>query len=427
MTTTDETDAEGAVPAEPAGPTDSPADPVPGGPGVLRVAALASLGAGAIHATAAGSHSEHRAAVVAFTVTALLQIGWGALALARRERLLVPAGIAVNGAALAGWAMAKTSGIGFVDGLNAQEDVQFADAVAAALAALAVVGAALALVRGLSWAARPRPGLVALAGVATVVLVVPGMVSTTSHSHPGGHGHDEVAGHGEAAAHDETAGHDDHAGGHGHEGAAMPAEARPYDATLPVDLSGMPGVTPEQQREAEELVKITLERLPQFADPEYAYAQGYRSIRDAATGHEHFMKWELIDDGRMLDPDYPESLVYEVDRATGEKRLAAAMFMANRGDTLDTVPDIGGPLVQWHIHNDLCFAGEENEWFVAGVAPPPRECREGTSRLGEPVPMVHVWIVPHECGPFSALDGIGAGQIAEGEERLCDHHHGAPA
>ena len=35
MTTTDETDAEGAVPAEPPGPTDAPVDPVPGGPGVL--------------------------------------------------------------------------------------------------------------------------------------------------------------------------------------------------------------------------------------------------------------------------------------------------------------------------------------------------------------------------------------------------------
>lgn len=424
MTTIDENDTGGA---EPAGPAEPAADPVPGGPGVLRVAAVASLGAGAIHATAAGAHSEHRAAVVAFTVTALLQIGWGALALARRERLLVPAGIAVNGVALVGWVLAKTSGIGFVAGLDAQEDIQFADAAAAGLAAVAVVGAVLALVRGLSWATRPRPGLVAVAGLAAVALVVPGMVSTTSHAHPGGPGHDEVAGHGEAAAHDEVAGHDDHAGEHGHAGEAMPAEPKPYDATLPVDLGDMPGVSAEQQREAEELVTITLERLPQFADPEYAYAQGYRSIRDAATGHEHFMKWELIDDGRMLDPDHPESLVYEVDRNTGEKRLAAAMYMANGGDTLDTVPDIGGPLVQWHIHNDLCFAGEENAWVVAGVAPPPRECPEGTSRLGEPVPMVHVWIVPHECGPFSALEGVGAGQIPDGEERLCDHHHGAPS
>jgi hypothetical protein len=40
------------------------------------------------------------------------------------------------------------------------------------------------------------------------------------------------------------------------------------------------------------------------------------------------------------------------------------------------------------------------------------------------VPLIHVWIVPHACGPFAALEGVGAGQIAPGETRLCDHAHG---
>ena len=26
-----------------------------------------------------------------------------------------------------------------------------------------------------------------------------------------------------------------------------------------------------------------------------------------------------------------------------------------------------------------------------------------------PTPMIHVWITPHECGPFAALEGHGAG------------------
>jgi hypothetical protein len=34
--------------------------------------------------------------------------------------------------------------------------------------------------------------------------------------------------------------------------------------------------------------------------------------------------------------------------------------------------------------------------------------------------MLHVWIEPHKCGPFAALEGVGAGQIKEGEARLCD-------
>ena len=44
---------------------------------------------------------------------------------------------------------------------------------------------------------------------------------------------------------------------------------------------------------------------------------------------------------------------------------------------------------------------------------------------GEESPMIHVWIVPHPCGPFAALEGLAAGQVKEGEERWCDHAHGS--
>ena len=39
--------------------------------------------------------------------------------------------------------------------------------------------------------------------------------------------------------------------------------------------------------------------------------------------------------------------------------------------------------------------------------------------------MVHVWLENQACGPFAALEGIGGGQIAEGETVNCDHAHGA--
>jgi hypothetical protein len=385
-------------------------------PGVLRVAALASLGAGAIHATAAGAHSEHRSAVIAFVLIAVAQIGWGAWAYSRAGRLVSLVGAAINAAAIGGWIMAKTSGLTFVTGLDVKESVQFADAVAAGLAAVAVVGALAALAGRVSLTARPHPAVVGVAAVAVLALAVPGMVRTGSHSHAGGHGHTETAGHSHGAG---TSDHADH---------AAAEEPKPYDATLPVDLGGTPGVTAEQQAEAENLVTISLEKLPQFSDIPTIEAMGYRSIGDAGTGNEHFMKWDLISDGRVLDPDYPESLVFDVNRETGEKTLAAAMYMANLGDTLDTVPTLGGDLVQWHIHDNLCFIGETNAWRVGDVAPEGEECRPGTFRLGNNhVPMVHVWIRPHPCGPFAALEGIGGGQIASGEERLCDHAHGAPS
>ncbi len=38
--------------------------------------------------------------------------------------------------------------------------------------------------------------------------------------------------------------------------------------------------------------------------------------------------------------------------------------------------------------------------------------------------MIHVWIVPRACGPFAALEGVGAGQVKPGETANCDHAHG---
>jgi hypothetical protein len=371
---------------------------------ILAIAALASIGAGAVHATAVGSHNEHRQAMYAFAVLAVFQVAWGALALVRPSRWVSLLGAAGNAAALGGWVLARTSGISFVDGLEESEKVQFADGLAAGLAGVAVLGGLLAaagVVARFSWGRRPQPVLVGTAVLATLGLVVPGMVNAAGHAHAGGH-HDMA----------------------GHESAAIPPQ--PYDGTLPVDFSGVPGVSAEEQQEAEELATRTIERLPQWEDTRTAYEAGFRSIRDAASGVEHYVNWRWIDDDHLLDPDYPESLVYRVD---GERRtLVAAMYIARSTDTLETAPEIGGDLIQWHIHDNLCYSGETYAWTVAGIADPPAPCPPGTRRLGgNNGPMIHVWLTAHPCGPFAALEGVGGGQIPEGETRACDHQHGDPS
>jgi hypothetical protein len=374
---------------------------------LVTAAALASIGAGAIHATAAGAHSEHRAAVVAFALTAVFQIGWGAVVLVRPERSVALVGVAGNVAALGGWALAKTNGIAFVTGLDVQEGPEFADTLAAALAVVAVVGALVVLLPGLSARLSGRqPALVGLATVAALALTVPGMVAAGSHSHAGGHEHGgDAAGH----EHDHGAAGEESAAGHehaGHEGAVAPT---PYDPTKPLDLGGVEGVTPEQQAAAENLIAITLWRLPQWSDPK-------------VTGYEHLIQWDWINDDDILDPERPESLVYRVDR-DGSRTLEAAMYMLPQGNTLDAVPELGGKLTQWHIHDNLCFSpGEAPK--VRGLTGAGGGCPAGLVKL-DAVPMIHVWIVPHRCGPFAALEGVGGGQIKEGEERLCDHAHGA--
>jgi hypothetical protein len=352
----------------------------------LVVARLASLGAGAIHLRAVGLHGEHRQAAVAFALLAAFQVAWGVLALVRPYRAAIALGALVNAVALGGWLATRTSGIGFVDGLEVAESPGFADGVAAVLAAVAVLGAVAYLI------APSRLRLPVLAGpvpaaAVTGALVVAAIVAATGDTHA--HSDDQPV---------------------------------PYDGTLPVDLSGVPGQTPEQEAEAEALVTANIQALPRFADPEVAYAAGYRSVDDSDTGVEHFINWSLLDDGRDLDAQYPESLVYKVE-PDGGRTLEAAMYVLEPPATLDTVPPLGGPLVQYHVHNDLCWEGQDGAYTVFAADPLPAPCPAGSHRrLLEP--MLHVWIVANPCGPFAALEGISGGQVREGEEVLCDHVHG---
>ena len=209
---------------------------------------------------------------------------------------------------------------------------------------------------------------------------------------------------------------------HGEHDPAATVAPVPYDPTKPIDLGGVEGVTLEQQAAAENLVAINLVRLPQWSDYRVAEAAGFISIGDGLTGREHFVQWDWIDDDVALDPDFPESLVYE-PQPDGSKKLVSAMYMLPSSVELEDVPDIGGALTQWHIHDNLCYTAGSGP-KVAGLTNSKGECPAPLVKH-DPVPMIHVWITPHPCGPFASLEGVGAGQIAEGEKRLCDTAHGS--
>ena len=388
----------------------------------MAVAGIASLGAGAIHAVAIGVHGEPRQMAYAFTAVAVAQLAFGALALVRGGRAVATAGVLVSGAALGGWLMAKTTGIGFIDGFGEAEPVEMADGVAALLAAVAFLPSVRELIAPGAVVGRPLPRPTALltrsaVGIAVVGLSIAAMIATSDHDASGhSHGDEAAAGH----SHGDVATGADHEDGDDHEHSTSNVPSVVYDPTQPLNFSGVDGVSPEQQAAAENLVALTLARLPQFADASEAEAQGWSSIGDGFTGHEHLIKWDLINDDKVLDPDYPESLVY--DTSGGGRRLVSAMFMLPQGSTLDDVPELGGALTQWHIHDDLCFTPGENP-RVAGITSVGGTCPNGLQKL-EPVPMIHVWIEPHPCGPFAALEGVAAGQVREGETHLCDHVHG---
>ena len=400
----------------------------------MASAGVLSHGAGAIHAAAIGVHAETRPAALAFTAVAALQLAWGGVALVRSNRLVAVVGMLLGAGALAGWALAKTSGISFIEGLDVAEPVQFVDGLAAAMAALSGLLAAVALGRSAEVKAGgvPRMPLSVVAGVVAAVSVF-GMATAGTHVHAHGDGETvEAGGHrhggseaetasGDAVAHDADGTHADgsaeHAEGEAH--TAQAVAAVPYDPTKPIDLGGVEGVTLEQQAIAENIVSVTLVGLPQWADYQVAEAAGFNSIGDGLTGVEHFINEEFLDDDVIMDPNRPESLVYNTEG--GGKRLVAAMYMLKRGTPMAEVPELGGPLMQWHTHENLCYRPDGK---LGGLTNAAGECRPGLIKP-VPTPMIHVWIEPHKCGPFAALEGIGGGTIAEGEEVLCDHAHGA--
>ncbi|MGI8755141.1 MAG: hypothetical protein ACR2MB_04635 [Acidimicrobiales bacterium] len=407
MTTTIELDA-GASADEPpvvrpARPTPSSADPRP--PRPLAIAAIASLSAGAIHAAAIGSYAEWPRASEMFTAVALFQLGWGALALVRRTKTVALIGAVGNAALFAGWILARWKGLSFIGGLERVEPIQIADAIGAALALLSALAAATVF-----FGYRPKLGRPLLASLAATVLALsalPGMVEAGKHVHQGG---------GAVPAVEVVQGKTRVVK------ISQPVPPKPYDPKAPIDLGGVRGVTQAQQARAENIVAETVVRLPQWSDPAHAEAAGFRSIGDGVTGFEHFINWSYIDDGKILDPDRPESLVYRVEN--GKRTLQSAMYMLKPGSNLNSVPDIGGKLTQWHIHDNLCFTNDKVAPHVAGLTDGGGNCRAPLVKL-QPVPMIHVWIVPQTCGPFSALEGVGAGQVKPGETANCDHAHGS--
>jgi hypothetical protein len=193
---------------------------------------------------------------------------------------------------------------------------------------------------------------------------------------------------------------------------------KPSDTThTALELKATTGVTPAELARADHLLHSTISGLAEWNTPARAQAAGYRSIGDGVTGDEHFVNWSYVDDGHILDPKRPESLVYE--NRNGRQSVVAAMYMLPFGSNFSDVPDVGGGLTQWHVHADLCLTNDPNQKFVAGFAALNGPCPAGTTKAGDQ-PMLHVWRVPNPCGPFAALEGVGAGQVPTGQTRLCD-------
>ena len=399
------------------------------------IAGVAAIGAGLLHVSAVGLHAEEPGLARIFVVLALLQLTVGAAQIIRPHAIVLVASLVVNAFAVGGWFVTRLSGISWIKGLQVRESPQLADTICAGLGLVAVgMTLGLFLAGPLVNAETGRwPAYLPVLAIGAAVAI--GMWSGTTHEHE--HGDESAAGVDHHASSDITVASDGHS--HSTDSSEVPVTnlehdhelswPRPYDPELGIDISGVPGVSSEQEARARDLILATQSVLPQWADYDRAVAEGWISIGDEGTGHEHLVNRRLIADGKFLDPTAPESLVYAVEN--GSKTLVSAMFMADPGVEIDDpeLTDFAGPLMQWHVHDNLCFRNDASgRSVVAGVLDARGECPSGAALGGLGIAMVHVWIAAHPCGPFAALEGEGAGRadVPEAERvDMCDHSHDA--
>jgi hypothetical protein len=360
--------------------------------GALYVAALASAGAGLIHAAAAGAHAGDRVTVVLFAMVAVAQVGWAAVALQRPERAVALVGAGLNAALVLAWLATRTVGLPLLDALREPEAAGVQDTVCAGLGLVAAGLALVAVVRP-RWRAGAMPPLAASAlAVLVVALAVPTMAADHAH---GGDEHDH-----ESGAEETAAGHEHAASDDAHEDGAPEADdgATDHDHDdIPERLDHEP--TDDQLAAARQLVADTEAALAGYADVAAAEAAGYVSIGDARSGVEHFINHDHLQDEGVLDPNEVESLVYRV-LPDGGRELISAMYVLPPGSTIDDAPDVAGNLTVWHGHDNLCW--DPAGMRIAGVVVNGR-CRPGGVQ-GQGMPMLHVWVVPNDCGPFAGTD-----------------------
>lgn len=182
---------------------------LPFGRVVISGLALASLGAGLIHFSAAPDHASWPLHVGFFVAAGVAQVLWAALVLRRASRPVLSVGAAGNLALVGVWLLSRTSGIGFAPGAETVEPVGFKDAVAVFLELSVAAGVGLLAV-------LPREGreLLLPKGRAAVGAVVAGVALMTAAglglAPP--YGHERAAG--ELAGHAHRGGKQgDHHGG----------------------------------------------------------------------------------------------------------------------------------------------------------------------------------------------------------------------
>jgi hypothetical protein len=158
-----------------------------------------------------------------------------------------------------------------------------------------------------------------------------------------------------------------------------------------LDPATLASGTADQQAAANRLWKATDKATVRYRSLSAARSDGYIAFNPVGDPLVHYVNPAYMRDGRILDPQHVESLVYE--NTLHGPVLVAAMYSLE--DPYAAPPDVAGPVTPWHRHDDLCFTSAGQ---VVGAAP---ACPPGSGTYNTPW-MLHVWLVPNRYGRFAA-------------------------
>ncbi len=150
--------------------------------------------------------------------------------------------------------------------------------------------------------------------------------------------------------------------------------------------------TAEQVAAAQALADATRQAAQRFARLEDAIAAGF-TLPPGGTGPDvHMENKANRSDGRVLDPEHPETLVYAIDG--GRATLLGVVYVMEQAGVPGPQP--GGPITRWHAHN-ICLTLLPPGF---GIVSPFGSCPALSVNLTVPE-MMHVWIVDNPNGPFA--------------------------
>jgi hypothetical protein len=158
--------------------------------------------------------------------------------------------------------------------------------------------------------------------------------------------------------------------------------------------------TPAQAEAAAQLAARTREAIARYADIEVALREGYAGPVAAGGTDVHLEHEAYGSDGRILDPQRPEQLVYAVDG--GRATLLGAVFQMERAG--EAGPEPGGPITGWHGHNVCLMALPPGFSIVSPFGGCPALSISVTA-----AEMMHIWTVDPPGGPYA--EGIDEGWI----------------